>query len=189
MYFLGGIAHHGMIEAAVEGTEEVSYTDEETGVVFSPDLRTLKGEIKTTRKSKIPDSEDACKRSYAEYIKQCKMYTALMRLTEWKLIPFFYSVEKWISDFYTERKPALRAYTITWTETEMERERTRIKKLSTDLRHALDTDNPAKLPLCVAWKCYDAVNGKKVGKCIYWDECKPEGRHPSTVVTEEDGEF
>lgn len=178
LYFLSGIAHHTMLEAAIQGTPEESFTDEETGIVYSPDLAEWKGEIKTTRRAKIPETEARAKVAFADYIKQCKMYMVLTWSLVWKIIPFFYSVEEHVSFYYVKKKPRIRAYTLTLTEKELTREKTKLIKLSTDFSQALRDRDPSKLPLCKSLYCYEIVNGKKTGKCLYWDECLPKGRHP-----------
>lgn len=178
-----------MIEAAVQGTAEESFTDPDTGVIYSPDLAAWKGEIKTTRKATIPDTEEQCKRSYAEYIKQCKMYMVLTKSLVWKLIPYFHSVEK-KQQFYTERKPKLRVYDLTLTQAELDRETKKLTQLSAAFGQALADDDPSRLPLCVMWKCVTTENGVKTPKCPWFDDCKPKDRHPdNTEQSYEQEEF
>lgn len=177
LYFLGGIAHHAMVEAAVEGGLEKSFVDEETGVTYSPDLNSINGEIKTTRSDKVPSSEAEAKRKFAEYIKQCRMYAALKRVSMWTLIVNYHSVAEQVSQYYTAKRPKLRAYDLTFTGKELQRERQQILALSTELTRALVEQDPSRLPLCAAWKCYELIDGKKVGKCRWWEECQPEGRY------------
>jgi hypothetical protein len=188
LYWLGGQAHHTLLVAAVTGVEdsqEQSQLDAATGVTFSPDLLKLKGEFKTTRAVSIPQSEADAKRRYAEYVKQCRMYAALLKTTVFKLIIYFFAVEEKVSDFYTSRKPDFRAYALEFTEQELEKERQHVTVVSQALALALATDNPSPLPLCMAWKCYSIEKGKKVGKCPYWEDCKPPGRYTDvTTVTE-----
>jgi hypothetical protein len=176
LYFLGGIAHHTMVEAALD-TKEQSFLDEESGVTYSPDLYELRGEIKTTRSEKIPESEEEAKRKFADYIKQCRMYATLMGVNTYKLIINYHAVTERVSQFYTSRKPRMRVYTLTFTANELLKERARINSLSESFRQALVTDNLSSLPLCAAWKCYEVVEGKKIGKCQWWEDCKPKGRY------------
>ena len=176
LYFLSGIAHHTIIEAAIQGTAEESITDEETGIVYSPDLAEWKGEIKTTRRSKIPLTEEEAKRVFVDYLKQCKMYMVLTKSLTWMLIPFFYSVEK-PQRFYISKEPDIRVYDVTLTEAELKKEKAKLVKIKTLFEQAMINNDPSALPLCTAWKCYELVNGKKIGKCPWWDDCKPKGRY------------
>lgn len=182
LYFLAGQAHHYFLVAAVtgvEGTQEESLYDAETGITYSPDLLQMRGEFKTTRAQRIPQSEEEVKRKFAEYIKQCRAYAALARSNTWKLIVYFLSVPDTSNARYTRNRVYLRAYELTFTDTELAKERRRLKELSAALTSALTADSPDALPLCAAWKCYESVDGQKVGKCQWWNDCKPAGRHPA----------
>lgn len=184
LYFLDGISHHTMIEAAV-GTQEHSLLDEETGVTYSPDLYEMVAEIKTTRRDKIPTSEEEAKRAFPSYIKQCRMYAALMCVTLYKLVVNFYAVAI-VEKFYTRKRPALRVYDLMFTESELKRERKKIASLSETFRNALTSSDPSALPLCTAWKCYEILNGKKQGRCPWWDDCQPKGRYGDVEQLDED---
>lgn len=183
LYFLAGIAHHTMVVAAVTGvvgSEEEKKMDEETGILYSPDLFTMKGEFKTTRSPKVPQSEEEAKRKYAHYVKQCRAYAALMRSVTWKLIVFFFAIPQQMAN-YVRQKPMLRAYELLFTEAELTRERKHLAEISTLFRAALAENTDKALPLCPMWMCMEMVDGKKVGKCPWWNECKPEGRHPDSI--------
>lgn len=188
LYFLGGIAHHTMLVAAmtgISGSEEKSFIDEATGITYSPDLAALKGEFKTTRAETIPRNEEEAKRKFGEYIRQCRAYATLLDTTTYTLIVFYFAVAdtQHATDHYTPKKPHLRAYTLTFSRAELDRERVRLSALSTQLRQAIVTDDPSELPLCQSWRCYTTEGGVKVGKCPYWDMCKPRGRYEPVANT------
>lgn len=169
-----------MLVAAVAGindSQEASLVDEATGIMYSPDLVALQGEFKTTRAETIPRTEEEAKRKFSEYIRQCRLYAALMGTTTYKLIVFYFAVIDKTIDMYVSKKPRLRAYELTFTLPELERERKRAAEMSVALQHALDTDDTSALPLCQSWKCYTSEGGVKIARCLYWDDCKPKGRY------------
>lgn len=188
-WWMAGRAHHYFMVAALTGVEdhqEASLQDPETGLYFSPDLVSLKGEFKTSRRQTLPKDEKDAKTVFQHYIKQCRVYATKMKTLSWKLYVFFLGVREAVRSV-----PRFKVYDLLFTKRELANTEKMIADTVAALNTALKKKDHTGLPLCDAWMCYRLetvkrngviVASKKIPVCPYWDQCKPEGRW--TDVTE-----
>lgn len=184
-FWLVGRGHHYFLVGAltgVEGGEEVSLIDKDTGIHYSPDLHTLKGEFKTNRRFKIPTSEAQAKQAFEGYAEQCLSYAAFEGITYWYLYVMYIVPE----DPDSGRKiPRLRVYKLEWTQEEVDAWKVELLQRRDALVRARETGDPSDLPLCKQYVCHTYRKGiGKVPICKWWDICKPKGRHPDNPVEE-----
>lgn len=145
------------------GHEYLLGQDDEGGTTcgdlcWSPDKRTEDGivEVKiTTKKTVATTSEDL-----HSYLEQVVAYMALEGQTHGEL---------WIWYVAVLGVPKLKVYNVDATEYGLKQYKKQVVAAAKSLREALTAQDPTGLPLCPKTYCYRS-------KCMWYDECKPEGR-------------
>ena len=167
LYFTAGRAHHEILEFVIGSRKKRNGRadageHERDGVYFSPDLRMSFGpiEIKTSRSMYEPKN---LAKGYDGYLKQLKMYMALMDSQKGGLL-VFYLVLNVFKGGRQRKMPALRFYRVTMTPQELKKERAAIKKNAAALNAAIKKKKWAQLDLCPEWLCRD---------CVFFKRCKP----------------
>lgn len=183
-YWLTGLGHHYymvLIMTGVPDSQEASCFSEVLGIHYSPDLKALYGEFKTSRLSQEPADEQEALKWFSGYINQCKTYAVAEGVMQWNLFVLFIAP----LDMQTRKKraPFTRAYTFTFTDEELTRHREWIISTRKKLELALSKKDPSKLPLCEEYLCLRWVGqgrGKPripVAECKWFEHCKPSERY------------
>lgn len=158
-YFIAGIGHHNVVEAILGPRNNKGHRADagefmKEGIYFSPDLRLpYPLEFKTSRADFEP--RDYIK-GYDGYLRQLKMYMALMNSTKGGLLVFFLVLK----DGH-RKKPAFRFYKVTCTKDELVKWRAEIKEVAKKLTQAVESKDHTKLKKCPQWMCGDCVWAKK----------------------------
>lgn len=182
-YWLLGRGHHYYFVQAMTGiddSQEASRADTELGLVYSPDLAELRGEFKTTRLSKKPETEEEAIKLFAKYEQQCLIYAACEGVRKWDLYVLYIALkdEKW-----KPLAPIPEVYTYTWDEEQIASVKPRLKAQMAIMDTAVKTNSVSGLPLCSEFICVNwKSNGRGVPmtlepKCPYFEKCKPPGRY------------
>lgn len=182
-FFLGGIAHHAMAEPILAGKsgevehEAVLSTDDGIVIVGHMDVyRKFPIEFKTSRKWTIP------KEPAEHYVDQLVCYCALKKANRGKIAVFFLTPgRKW--DGKSSTGPELAVWDITFTDEELEYASTMMKTAATYCVSAWEKEDHTLLPLCDDWKCGSKWKGKVKINCLWYEDCKPEGRYPESAIS------
>lgn len=186
--FLVGEGHHVFLVqavAGVEGSQEDSFVDEATGIVYSPDLVAYNGEFKTSRWWEVPQDFEGTHTAVKWYYSQCKSYAAFMqdRLREpntWKIVVLYVCPSH---PGIKSKHPVLRQYKVRFTDEELEQHRRWMGERAELLRSALRDNTPKDLPFCGEGKCWHKVGHGRGNKatmeptCRFFHVCRPAGRY------------
>lgn len=181
-FFLGGIAHHAMAEPILAGKggevehEAVLSVNDDVVVVGHMDVhRECPIEFKTSRKWTIP------KEPAEHYVDQLVCYCALKGSNKGKVVVFFLTPgRKW--DGKTPSGPELAVWDITFTDEELGYATEMMKTTAKDCIQSWDKEDHTLLPLCEDWKCGGKWKGQVNINCLWYQECKPEGRYPESMI-------
>jgi hypothetical protein len=193
-FWLTGRAHHYYLVYACSGvddTQEASFWSEELQLLWSPDLNAENAEFKTSRRWTPPTSEEEAMESLKYYRDQCLTYAVAKGVNYWHLIVLYLSpMENGTRKLLA---PFPEAYTLFFTDEEIENHRKWVHSTRTKLEWALAHDDPSQLELCTDKFCYQN-RGQGRGKpalieplCKWFEVCKPKGRYdlfinpPSTI--------
>lgn len=133
---------------------------ERFGVLFSPDMiwNKVPVEIKTSRMQREPASDDYAEK-YSGYLKQLKMYMALMDSARGGLMVFFLGLKNgW------RFIPEFRFYKVRLSSLELKHTLRDIKEGAAKLNKALRTKQHRRLELCPSFMCND---------CVWFKKCAP----------------
>lgn len=179
-FWLTGRAHHYFMvhaQTGVDDSQEESLYVQDLDLYYSPDLNTAKGEFKTSRSWRIPDSEEEALRDFESYEKQCRVYAAARKVTEWYLVVLYLNPPP--RELDGRKVPLIRAYKYSFTKKEILDERKKIKRQVAEIRTAIQQRDPSSLSWCTSYFCYKKVGqgrgrpSKIVPLCKYFDICKP----------------
>lgn len=164
MMFVGGIAHHGIIESlAIKYGDTKEKKIELDGIYGSVDCTRMgyPVEVKSTRAWKTDMvSED--------YVTQLRMYCVIMGKNKGFILIFFLNVKEEVEnketgEWKTQYGPKIVCHEVNFTDDELKEEKERMINNKNVLVEALNSKNGRGLPKCVSWKCKD---------CGYKAECK-----------------
>lgn len=167
--FLVGKVLHAFVLSAVEGatgtdwsTDEGSKTSTELGIEYSMDafIDGVPRELKTSRSLFLPKQI----KDLWTYAKQTLVYMAAEDALAGEIWCLYLNCK-----INNQTSPAFKAYRLTISREDLDALKIKLRGIRDAIQHALDTDDPSKLPLCERFKC-----GR--GNCPHFDVCKPEGR-------------
>lgn len=174
-YFTIGTVLHELLLVHEDGEMDLpTVVHPEFGIHYSVDDEDEEGnpvELKTSRAEfepkKVMDLDT--------YLEQLLIYMACRDKCKGRIDILYLSLRDDPESQYNKKKtPELRSYTVQVTQADLNIYKDQIKEkfgaLTGALKAPFGSSPWKKLPHCRAWKC-------GTGKCPYWKECKPEGRH------------
>lgn len=182
-FFIAGRAHHEVVlsimhrKGKIEADSDAGESKVWDGVYYTPDYNLgFLAEIKSTRKQKEP-TEQWMEKEYKWYLNQLKQYMAAEDKNRAALIVFYISLRHDGKNKTTF--PTIRCYQVEIADAEINQIKKDMKKTKNLILKAIDTDNPAILPLCPAWHCCSGgFRGPAIENCKWYQDCKPKGRYP-----------
>lgn len=177
--WLAGRAHHYFLVKAVahvDDSQEASLYSEDLEIQFSPDLLSLEGEFKTSRRWAVPKNEAEATVLAGYYKDQCLTYAVALKIQHFTLYVLFLSVKNKQTGSNTA---AFKVYDLTFTEEEVAAKREELIQTRKLLLDAVAAKDCSQLPLCPEKFCYRlrgrGKNRKPEGLCPYFSQCKPLG--------------
>lgn len=168
-FTIGKVLHSLVLNSPEHGIDKSDLgTSEALGILFSPDAATHDGspiELKTNRSAYEPH-EDKLIVDYQIYLEQLLIYCILQNCLRGELWVLYISLK----DPSGRTFPDLRCYSVELTQTQFHTLEQQIIATRDLLLKAKKEKNHRILPLCRNWKC--GTN------CVYFNECRPEGRYP-----------
>ena len=163
MMFSIGKGYHERFLPGI-GSDSGQKVSSELGIEYSPDeiRESVPRELKTTRSFYAPKTQ----RDIELYLEQLQIYMVAEKSSNGGLDVIYLNLK----DKKGKTCPAVRSYSIEYTDKQLEQVFNEIKETVALIQVAQAHKTPEILPLCRSFKC-----GLD---CKWWEDCKPEGRYP-----------
>lgn len=175
--FATGEAFHLMFQHAI-GEEYAEVQVRHSGVVGTQDVLPPDGEvteIKTSRKWSVPEDPEP------RYIDQLTAYMAMSdKPIGHVLVLYLTAGRKW--DGSAPSALELVSWRVELTKQERTEIRAALVSEKDRLFDAIKQRKPEMVDLCPDWMCANIYKGEVKDVCPYYEDCKPKGRYPLTVL-------